>query len=240
MKTNQITLLFTFFALLFGTTSCVDDLFIEGNGISGTEYRTAEGFSEIATNSDFQVTVTPGSEYSVEVTAESNLLSYIETNVNGNTLKIRTRGVHSLRQNIPIKVNITTPDLNGLSLSGSGFIKTGSFESNYFSINISGSGDINTQVNADKIKANISGSGIIYLEGDAAETDFVISGSGKIKAYNLTQDQCKGTISGSGDMYVNVFESLDAHISGSGRVYYVGNPVIHTSISGSGEVVNKN
>lgn len=240
MKTIRTTLFLAFFALLFGTSSCFEDLFIDGNGISKTEIRNAEGFNDISSSGDFRVTVIPGSQYSVEVTAESNLLPYIETDVNGHNLKIRTRGVHSLRQNLPIEVNITTPDLTGLSLSGSGIIKTGSFDANSFSINISGSGDIDTEVYADKIKANISGSGIIYLTGDAVETDFVVSGSGKIKSFNLLQDHCKAAISGSGDMYVNVFETIDANISGSGRVYYVGHPLIHTSISGSGEVVDKN
>lgn len=240
MKTSKTTLFLAFFALLFGTSSCFEDLFIDGNGISRTEIRSAEGFSDISSSGDFLVTILPGSEYSVEVTAESNFLPYIETDVNGRSLKIRTRGVHSLRQNLPIEINITTPELTGLSLSGSGLMKTGSFDTNTFSINISGSGDIDTDVYADKIKANISGSGIIYLEGDAVETDFVISGSGKIKSFNLLQDHCKAVISGSGDMYINVFETLNANISGSGRVFYVGHPVIHTSISGSGEVVNKN
>ena len=240
MKTIQTSLTLAFFALLFGTTSCFDDVFIEGNGISKTETRNAEGFDEISSSGDFMVTVTPGSEYSVEVTAESNLLPYIETNVNGSELKIRTRGVRSLRQNLPIVVNITCPELSGLELSGSGLITTGAYDSNRFKINVSGSGNIDTRVNADQIKANISGSGIINLEGDALETEFVISGSGKIKAYNLDQDDCKATISGSGDMYISVYESLSANISGSGRVYYVGHPVISTSISGSGNVVDKN
>lgn len=240
MKTIKLSLVIPLFVLLFGASSCIDDIFLEGNGDLQSEFRRASGFEEISSNGDFNVTVTPGTNYSVEVSAESNLLSYIETDVVGNTLKIRTRGVHSLRQNYPIEVFITTPVLKGLSISGSGRIKTGSFVSDKFDIAISGSGDIDTEISTDIMKANVSGSGTIYLEGDATVCEFVISGSGKIKSYDFPHRNCQAVISGSGDMFVNASETIDARISGSGRVFYISYPVIHTSISGSGAVIDKN
>lgn len=238
--TTKIQILLALFVLLFGTSSCLDEMFIEGNGIVRTEMRDAEGFNEIASSGDFTVTVMPGNSYSVEITAESNLLPYISTNVDGKTLKIRTTGIHSLRQNEPIEIFITTPVLNGLSLSGSGLIETGSFMSDDFDLSLSGSGDIKTKISSDKVRANVSGSGTIFIEGDAAITNFVISGSGKIRTYNLLQDRCEAVISGSGDMYVNASQLIDAHISGSGSVYFVSHPIVHSSISGSGDVVDKN
>jgi len=240
MKTINLTLVLSLFILVFGTSSCVDEIFVEGNGDLQTELRMASGFEDVASSGDFKVTVMPGVKYSVEVSAESNLLPYIETDVVGNTLKIHTRGLHSLHQNFPIEVFIITPVLNGVSLSGSGLIKTGSFMSDDFRVAISGSGDIDTEIITDKLKANVSGSGTVHLEGEATETEFVISGSGKIKAYDLPQQNCRAVISGSGDMFVNASQTIDAHISGSGRVFYVDYPVIHTSISGSGGVVDKN
>ena len=240
MKTTKIQFITALFMLLLGTSSCLDEMFIEGNGISRTETRDAEGFNQISSSGDFTVTVMPGNFYSVEITAESNLLPYISTNVDGKTLKIRTTGIHSLRQTEPIEIFITTPVLNGLTLSGSGLIETGSFMSSDFDLSVSGSGDIKTIISSDKVNANISGSGTIYMEGDALNTNFVISGSGKIKSYNLLQDQCQAVISGSGDMYVNASQFIDARISGSGRVYFVNHPIVHTSISGSGDVVDKN
>ena len=239
-KTTKIQVLLALFLLLLGTSSCLDEMFIYGNGISRTETRNAEGFNQITSNGDFNVTVMPGNSYSVEITAESNLLPYISTNVDGKTLRIRTTGIHSLRQSEPIEIFITTPVLNGLSLSGSGMIESGSFMSTEFNLSVSGSGDIKTKISTDMVKADVSGSGTILIEGDAANTNFVISGSGKIKTYNLLQKQCQAAISGSGDMYVNASQLIDARISGSGRVYFVSHPTLHTSISGSGDVVDKN
>ncbi len=238
--TTKIQTFAAFFLLLFGTSSCVEELFIEGNGILRTETRNDEGFTKVSSSGDFNVTVLPGASYSVEITAESNLLPYISTNVDGKTLKIRTSGIHTLRQNEPIEIFITTPALKGIALSGSGLIKTGNFMSSDFDISVSGSGDVITTISSGDVAANISGSGTITINGDAASTDFVISGSGKIKAYDLEQDLCQATISGSGDMYVNVSRTIDARISGSGKIYYVNYPAIHSSISGSGGVVDRN
>lgn len=240
MKTTKIQILAASVLLLFISTSCLDELFIEGNGIQRTEKRSDEGFNEIASSGDFEVHVTLGLSYSIEITAESNLLPYISTEVDGKKLKIRTTGIHSLRQTLPIEIYITTPALNGVSISGSGFIETGSFLSDNFYAHISGSGDIITKVNCNKIDANVSGSGILTISGIADYTRFLISGSGKIKSYNLEQNDCDATISGSGDMYVNVASTIDAHISGSGKVFYINYPAIRTSISGSGGVVDKN
>lgn len=240
MKTIKLSFILSLFVLLIGTSCCIDEIFMEGNGDLKSEFRRASGFDEITSNGDFNVTIMPGNKFSVEVSAESNLLSYIETDVVGNTLKIRSRGLYSLRQNFPIEVYITMPKLNSISVSGSGLVKTGSFSSDNFDLALSGSGEIEADISADKVKANVSGSGRITIEGDAIESDFIISGSGKIKSFDLAQIHCQAVISGSGDMYVNASKTIDARISGSGKVYYIGYPLIHTSISGSGKVVDKN
>lgn len=231
---------FLVFVLILGVISCVDDILLEGNRDQRSEFRSASGFDEIASSGDFRVIVKPGDDYSVEVNAESNLLSYIETEVSGTTLKIRTRGLHSLVENNPVEINITTPELEGISLSGAGLIKTGRFLSDDFKIALSGSGDIEAEVKAQHVKANVSGSGTILLTGDARESEFVVSGSGKIKAYDLANRNCDAVISGSGNMFVNASENITARIAGSGMVFHINDPVIHTSIYGSGGVVNRN
>lgn len=240
MRNVNIKLTALTLVLMVSLNSCFDEIFIEGNGIKRSEFRIAEGFKEVSSSGDFHVRIIPSANYSVEIIAESNLLPYIETNVNGKTLKIRTQGISSLQQNFPIEVIIHAPEITGLSLSGSGYIKTGFYNANNFSIALSGSGDIDTKISAIKISAVVSGSGMINIDGDCLETEFVISGSGKIRAYDLLHKNCGAKISGSGDMYINASHSIDATISGSGRVFYLNNPVIKLNISGSGGVVRKN
>ena len=229
-----------FSLILISMTGCLDEYFVSGNHSPATENRYARNFRSVASSGEFIVNIVPGDEYMVQVTAESNLLSYIETDVISNTLHIRTRNIYNLRNHEPMTVNIVCPELDGLRLSGSGVITSDYFATGDFDVIVSGSGKISADIDADRIDGNISGSGDIVLTGTAIETDFNISGSGKILSYDLVQEYCNVGVSGSGCMYVNVSKVLDATISGSGKVFYVNNPVVHTKISGSGEVVNRN
>ena len=239
MKTIEFVFFFIF-VLILGGISCVDEIFIEGNNDVRSEFRADSAFNQIALSGDFMVMVKPGNEYSVEVSAESNLLPVIETEVVGKTLQIKTSGMHTLLNNHPVELFITTPALVGLSMSGSGMLKTGSFASDHFKIALSGSGDIEATVVADMVDADVSGSGTILVKGTAGQSDFVVSGSGKIKSYELQQSRCEALIAGSGTLYLNAIDTVNARLLGSGMVYYINHPVIHTSKFGSGGVFAKN
>ncbi|MGQ8336567.1 head GIN domain-containing protein [Sunxiuqinia sp. A32] len=240
MKTKKTIMLATAMSLFLGMSSCLEDIGVNGNGIESTETRWASSFDEVSSSGSFIVHVIPGDDYHIEVTAESNLQPYIVTDIDGDKLKIRTSGIHALHNHLPMEVFVTTPQLNKVSLSGSGYIYTGSYEGNHFSVNVSGSGQVESNVDVITLDAKISGSGKIRLNGFASETDMVVSGSGKILAYDLEQQFCNATISGSGNMYVNVENTIDASISGSGNVLFVNTPDVHSHISGSGKVINDN
>lgn len=240
MKTRKTMLLAVLLAISLGFNSCVEDFAVMGNGDRETETRWTSSFSKVKSGGIFQIEIIPGDDYSVEVSAESNLLPYIVTDVDGNTLEIRTRGAHNLHNNLPMKIYITTPRLKAIGLSGSGSMKTGSFESDEFVVTLSGSGEIETGVLADNVDIRLSGSGRIKMSGECNHGDFVISGSGKIMAFGLEQQSCHSTISGSGDLFVNVEDFIDVKISGSGNLHFIGSPDIHSSISGSGKVINDN
>ncbi len=237
MKTN-LMLALTATVLLF--TSCTEDYFIEGNGISESENRLVPAFSSVASEGDFQVHIVPGESYEVIVSAESNLLPYIQTDVNGQNLRIHVRGLHNLQNQLPIEVYITAPFIEGIAQSGSGLITTGWFEGETLSLVVSGSGSINTSVNADRIEAILSGSGNLHVTGQAPDVSFIVSGSGRIDAWDLAVQNCDAKISGSGDVWVDVEKYLKAVISGSGNVFYSGTPVVETVVSGSGGVIHKN
>lgn len=138
-----------------------------------------------------------------------------------------------------MEVYVTTPYLQGVKQSGSGIITTDYFESNVFDIAISGSGVIETAVDATTIDAAISGSGRLAISGDSRGASFDVSGSGRIDAYDLTIDDCKAFVSGSGNMWVSVNKYLKATISGSGNIFYTGQPQVESKISGSGNVIQE-
>jgi len=172
MKTKTIKTLLVSSILAFSFSSCTDEFFVSGNGDVQTQNRQVDGFVAVSSSGDFHVNIVHGTDYAIQVKAESNLLPYIETSVSDQTLKIRTTGVHSITHHSPIEVFITQPELTGIKLSGSGVIKTDHFTCENIYLNISGSGDIDTQLNANQVNASISGSGKIYLDGAAKSPEF--------------------------------------------------------------------
>ncbi|MDD5507229.1 MAG: DUF2807 domain-containing protein [Bacteroidales bacterium] len=236
-----------------GPVNCID-----GNGTINTETRVVGSFTGISSESFFDVFIIQDSIEQVIVEAESNLLNYIQTVVNGSTLSLREQKHYCLDNHLPVKITVRVKHLEKVILTGSGNIQGNSeFETHSLEIDLTGSGNIDMEVDAQQVeawlggsgnidlgtatndlKATITGSGDIHIWGETLDSDLTITGSGNIRAYGLTQENCYVTISGSGNVYVSVSKYLDVKITGSGSVYYRGNPShIKTTISGSGKVV---
>ncbi len=240
MKTSKLT--FLLFSVLIPLIfhSCTDGFIIRGNGLEDSEVRHTSSFTQVKSCGAFDVHITNSDTYEVIVSAETNILSYIETEVSGNTLKIYIQGCHITRNTLPMEVFISTPVLEGVRQSGSGSVTTGFFTSPEFAVSISGSGSIETAVDCHQFRTTISGSGDLHVAGIADYANITISGSGRVDAYDLLMQNCDALISGSGDLFVHVENSLDSNISGSGSVFYMGDPEINQHISGSGKIINEN
>ncbi|WP_163709057.1 head GIN domain-containing protein [Mangrovibacterium lignilyticum] len=222
------------------STSCSTDEKIEGNHQLTTEDRATSDFNQVVMSGSFNVYIAPGNEHSVTVRAESNLIDYIETDLTGKTLHIKSSDNVSLQNNLPMEIHVSCPEVHSLELEGSGSIEAGHFENDLFYIDLIGSGIISSSVNADKLQIRLSGSCQIIIEGECNQSDMMIIGSGLISSFKLEQDTCLASIEGSGIMKVDVSDLLDVLIDGSGVVLYQNAPEIRSSINGSGSVTPAN
>ena len=228
---------------------------IEGNHNVVTEIRSVPMFHGVSNRGSFDVYIIPSDEYKVVLEAESNLLPFIRTGVSGNTLYVETKD--NLRPNYPMKLFVYTNWADEVKLSGSGSIHCDPMSVDHLDVQLSGSGYIEMNVDANDVNAELSGSGYfkMYVEtnhlggkisgsgemefyGFSNRADLNISGSGSFHAYDLPVNECYASISGSGNMYVNVNNYLNVNISGSGNLYYLGNPAIDSKITGSGSVIH--
>jgi hypothetical protein len=237
MRTKIKVSLFVMLIPMIMLVSCRDYHRIEGNNHLVTENRNISGFEEVHLSDDFQVEIFRDSVFSVSVSAEENLIPYIVTEIGGSVLHISTKEHHNLKPHYQVKVIVRMPELSGVKLSGSGMIVCDTFNTQQIVTDISGSGTLWLGMHTNKIIADISGSGEMNFSGTANDADLTISGSGDIYALPLLTKNCTANISGSGNMYVSVSNSLGVHISGSGNVYYSGSPVVNANISGSGKVI---
>jgi hypothetical protein len=226
----------TFF--LSGCIVVINGKSVQGSGNITTQARDVTKFSKVHLKGSGKVFLTPGEKQSLEIKTDDNIMPLIETEVSGNKLTI-SHGNHHLRPT-SFEVYITVKRLEGVAISGSGDVTgEGRFVSDTFYAEISGSGDMDLEIETGDLASKISGSGSIDLTGKADDYTVSISGSGEINAFDVDAKNVSVKISGSGDCRISASESLDARISGSGDVFYKGRPRINTKISGSGSLKSR-
>ena len=203
------------------------DKSIKGNGDVVTENRKTSDYDAVSLVGFMDVALVKGSEGNLTIEAESNLQEYITTEVKNGTLKISVeKGVNiSPSRNKTIKVTVPFEDLEGAYLTGSGDIWTeDKITARDFSLSVTGSGDMNIEIEADEIDGKVTGSGDIQLIGTASELECNVTGSGDFDAYKLKANIVSAQVSGSGDIMVYAEKELNARIAGSGDISYKGNP----------------
>lgn len=213
---------------------------VRGNGHIIKQDRPTAPFDELELQGSMDVYVTIGAEQKVTVETDENIQPFIELEENAGELAINQKDNTSISTNRGVKVYVTTPKLENISLSGTGNIYLdGKFVStDRIKFSLSGSGNLKArEVDAPIVEARLTGSGNIYIKGKTRDVEVDIEGSADFMGEDLLAENAKVNIAGSGDAHVYASLKIDANIAGSGDVKYRGNaPTISSSIAGSGSV----
>jgi len=178
---------------------------------------TVGAFHVVHANGPINVKVNVGATPSLTFHARRDVLPLLTSEVVDGvlTIGINDKGINDVGE---ITATIVTPNIDGVTLNGSGDVDVNGVKSSDFS-------------------GMINGSGNLTASGSADAATFSISGSGNVEANELLAVATKVSISGSGNANVNASKKLDASIAGSGEVHYSGKPGdIHQNIAGSGSV----
>jgi hypothetical protein len=213
---------------------------IKGNGKVVTNTRSTASYDDIKVMGSFDVDLVAGKEGAIIVKAEENLQQYIKVEVEGNVLKIYTEKNKNISSSMGKNIQLTIPfeKISSVTLSGSGDVKSKStIKSDSFSAALSGSGNLDLDVDATTFNLAVSGSGDVVLKGNTGDFTTKLSGSGDIDSDALKAKNVDITISGSGDSKVFCSGNLKARVSGSGDIQYKGDPKTKdTKVSGSGSI----
>lgn len=189
---------------------------LRGSGVAATQERPVPAFSRVEVRGAAEIVARVGEPTSLRVTGDDNLLPYVTTQVEGETLVIAMQpGSYSFERDLVVE--LSTPRLESFAVQGSADAELSGFAGGPLALSISGSGDVRAQGRVDELRVSISGSGDMRLDGLEARTGAV-------------------SIAGSGDVRVNAVESLEVSITGSGDVRYGGRPAVRQQITGSGSV----
>lgn len=198
---------------------------VRGNGVSVTSEVEVPAFSAINLVGSGDILYTQGPQ-AVSITTDENLLEYFIIEVEDGELIVRNEKGVSISPKTKTVVTVSSPDLNGVKIIGSGDCKVvdGLQTEGDFSFTVTGSGDLEA--------------GSIVCKSFTSK----VSGSGDVKVDALTCDTTSLAVVGSGDIEIGCKDAGDisVRISGSGDVTLSGRArTLEQKISGSGDVHSK-
>lgn len=194
---------------------------ISGEGAVVTKNISLDDFQSIGLSIKAKVIVKKGSQQSISIEAQQNIIDQIQKEVKNGSWEITFGNNVRARDFKDVTINITIPTIKALSIAGAGDIVTAdAFDG------------------LDEVKLSIAGAGDIEFLGSANSAKVSIAGSGDVQAEKFTVKDCKVSIAGSGSCYVDVSGELKASIAGSGDVKYKGSPKVSISAAGSGRVTS--
>ncbi len=229
---------------------------VTGDGHIVSQTRAVSQFNEVSVSGSGELTVSQGSEESLVIETDENLLPLIKSEVSDGHLRIGPKDVN-LRPTKGLRYQLKLKNLNALGISGSANAALGPIKTEDLALHISGSGKIQfpqlaakqlsahisgsgriqaAQLEANQLSVHISGSGGTDMAGQVERQEVHISGSGSHRASELKCSQADTQISGSGHATLLVKDALTASISGSGEIEYYGSPQVNSHVSGSGHV----
>jgi len=235
--TYQLLVLLVF-SLFITSCDVTGQNHVRGSGNVEKEERPVGEFTKLSVKGSMDVYLAQGPAQAAVIEAEDNILPLIELVKEDDELIVRLKRHTSVSTRRAMKVYLTTPEIEGVYLAGSGNIKLQNKFSNnsQVKLKLSGSGDIEGELNSPEVDASISGSGDITLRGETRELDIDIAGSGNFKGSELLSENADIKIAGSGDADVHASVNLKAKIAGSGDVHYKGTPQVSSTVAGSGSV----
>ncbi len=212
---------------------------VRGSGNMTKEERNVGAFKRVSAKGSMDVYITQGPAKAAVIEAEDNIAPLIELENRGEELVVRLKRGTNVNTRREMKVYLTSPEIEGINLSGSGNVKLENkiTNDNSMEVSLSGSGDMEGELNAPDIKASIAGSGNVKLAGETKNLDLSIAGSGDFRGADLMSENVDVNIAGSGNANVHASVKLDASIMGSGNVRYKGSPQVSSKVMGSGAVV---
>lgn len=163
MKFYQVSILLI---LAFSSVAVSCSSKIEGSGNIETVSREVEGFTAIKVSGSMNFNYVKSNKSVCEVEADSNLLDNIQTEVDGEMLKVYADQSYTAKHGV--LVTCSSKSVDSVVLTGSGEFKAHDFENKSLNLAVFGSGEIHVnQIAVDNV--NFEGSLFSYFGSSTME-----------------------------------------------------------------------
>ena len=207
-----------------------------------TEHHPLAPFSEIEVGGTAEIVLIQGPVDAIDVDAAPRTV--VEATVSNGRLVIHARDGrrwwnkwfgHRGSEGSAITVHLRT--LDRLALTGNVSVSAPRLETKSLRIAASGGATLSIDdLQATTLRVDGSGALKADVAGRVDSEHVSISGAGTYRAERLRAAEATVSVSGVGNVVVNVERKLRANISGAGLIEYVGDPQVVESVSGIGRV----
>jgi len=210
-----------------------------GSGNVVSETRDVSGFRAIEVDYPAEVFIKQGSQESLKVEAEDNLLPGLKTDVKNGVLQIfyKTEKGKHVNPTKTVRITVVVKDLADVDFSSAGELTVEKLKTDSLDVSLSGAGTLHlNDIQVKGLHVSLSGAGSATASGTADDLDLSISGFGDFNGAELQDRDARVHISGAGSATVWVDDELTAGISGAGSVSYYGDASVNKQISGVGDI----
>jgi len=217
-------------------------VFILVTGISAmAKNYSVSKFTELDIWGPYKITFVQSNDHFLKIYADDDVLENINVEQNGEKLTIQ----HSKKKNInnknSIEMVIGFSDLKLIQINGA--VNLDNDDKLVFSnlkVFFDGAGEVNLNMQCDKLIADINGVGGFHLRGSANYHKLDFSGVGEYDASEFKAKYTSVSSNGIGNVKVYASEKLIVDVSGIGSLEYYGSPKEKDiNASGIGSVKDK-
>ncbi len=208
---------------------------VYGSGDIVKETVKVRGFDAIDVSSGFAVELIQSDKESVIIEADDNIIKYIEVDVIGRTLKIRSQS--NLRRVKKKKVYIYFKNIENIDVS-SGCSVYGKNRMKFDDLNIDASSGVRLDLDltANEVMFDVSSGVSVKLKGFANRMEIDASSGTSLNAINFEVKKCSMDISSGCSVKVYATDYLSIDASSGSSIRYKGDPKLDLDISRSSSV----
>ena len=210
---------------------------VYGSGTVIQETRNVIGAMGVNMGIVANMTIEQGVPEELVLQTDDNLMAFILSDVQGETLVVSDDPGVDLEPSQRIEALLRLNNIDTIIHSGVGNITVLDLTTNQTEITLSGVGAIDiSNLDVTTLDVLISGVGNVLIAGKVENQTVELISLGDYETENLVSTTADVDISSIGSATVQVSTTLNAHITGSGSIFYIGSPVVNRTGNGTGNV----
>lgn len=190
---------------------------VRGSGHVVSVTRSVPAFDVVVASGAVSVVIERSGAEGVRLTAEDNLIRYLEPEVRGGVLYLGPRSGVSLAPRREIVFHVESFEVR----------------------EIHGSGAVHVEAELGwipELRVTLSGASSLTLQGAAEVADVSVSGASRYDALDVETVDTRIEASGASRAWIWAEGLLDASASGASHIRYVGSPTLRVQVSGASTV----